>query len=42
MFDSPENDQLFDYTVRKPKRINRKILRTRKKISQIFRHKISI
>ena len=41
MFDSPENyDHLFSYTFRKPKKINFKILRTRKKLSQIFRYRI--
>lgn len=31
MFDSPENDQLFNYTFRNPPK-NCKILRTKKKI----------
>lgn len=40
MFASPESDdRLFNYIFRTPKRINFKILRIRKNLSQIFRNK---
>lgn len=41
MFDSPENDQLFNYTLETPPKIV-KFLEPKKKLSQIFRHKISM